>query len=74
MLPNWVDVSQSRAKKLDVLLACPRSSVKLCESLRAVHGSPLAALGAPGWGTSHQVSPLPMHGSRKAARSNRKKH
>lgn len=47
----------SRAKKLDVLLACSRSSVKLCERMRTVHGSPIVAFRGPQWGVTPSLSP-----------------
>lgn len=47
MLPNRVDVIQSKAKKLDILLARSLYCVNLCERLRTVHGSLLLSSGAP---------------------------
>lgn len=47
----------SRAKKLDVLLACSRFSVKLCERTRTVHGSPIVAFRGPQWGVTPSLSP-----------------
>ena len=47
----------SRAKKLGVLLACSRFPVKLCERMRTVHGSPIAAFRGPQWGVTPSLCP-----------------
>lgn len=44
----------SRAKQLDVLLAGSHFSVKLCERMRTVHGSPIVATQ---WGVTPSLSP-----------------